>query len=173
MATVHVAGTSCAAFASNGKQLGIRDSTVLPFLAWVALRMILQEPVLLHENSTRFPVKLLDRFFGHLYIIEEADCDLFAYGAPVRRNRKLTRMYHKVKVMLCGLPFSRFNVRFFQMCNFHWKSFFFQHLLDDKLSKDCFFALLCLLLDNLTTIHRSDSTTSTVCKFYRLKTFST
>ena len=144
MALLHMAGTSCTAFAANGKQLGIRDATVLPFLAWVSLRMILQEPVVVHENSTRFPIKLLDRFFGHLYILEESDCDSFSYGAPVRRNRKLTRMYHRIKVVLNGMPFNRFNLRFLQMCNFHWKSFFFQHLLDDVLSKDCFSVLLWL-----------------------------
>ena len=42
MALLHVAGTSCTAYAACGKQQGIRDATILPFLVWIGHRLVLQ-----------------------------------------------------------------------------------------------------------------------------------
>lgn len=127
-----MAGTSCTAFASIGEQLGIRDATILPFLAWVCLRVILQEPEILHENSTRFPVSILQRFLGHIYMIDATDVDAAGYGGAVRRERKLTRLHHKIKVLLIEMPFNRFNQRFQRICSMSWREYYCQHLFTDE-----------------------------------------
>ena len=133
MARKHLAGTSCTAFAAIGKQLGIRDASVLPFLAWIAHRIILQEPEILHENSTRFPVVILECFLGHLYMIDSTNLDAEAYGGAVRRERKLTKLHHKIKVLLIETPFSRFNMRFHRICSMSWREYYCLHLMaDDK-----------------------------------------
>ena len=133
MARCHCAGTSCTAFASIGKQLGIRDATVLPFMAWICLRIILQEPVILHENSTRFPLELLQRFLGHLYWIDSSNIEASDYGAPVRRERKITRLYHKQKTVMSGVLFSTFNRRFQRVCNMTYRDLYFLHLFVEKI----------------------------------------
>lgn len=137
MASVHCAGTSCTAFASIGKQLGVRDATILPFLSWVCQRIILQEPLILHENSKNFPVQLLQRFLGHLYEIDSGDTDAMVYGAPVRRERKLTRMYHRGKTGRGShLSFLDFSLQFERRCLMTWRSFFFLHTIKEDWAKD-------------------------------------
>ena len=135
MAKCHCAGTSCTAFASIGKQLGVRDATVLPFLVWVGHRIALQEPLVLHENSKLFPIAILQRFLGHLYYIESDDVEAHGYGCPVRRERKITRLYHKVKAVIIEKPFSRFNLRFQRVCRMTWREYFCQHMCKTEESK--------------------------------------
>lgn len=136
---LHVAGTSCIAFAPNGSQKGVRDASIVPFLAWCALRIALQEPLVLHENSTRFPIAVLRRLLGHIYHIDDTDVEALHYGGTVRRERKLTRMVHKTKAsILCNPGFSRFNERFHRECIMHWKAYYWQHLVDDPIAKAVF-----------------------------------
>ena len=142
MATMHIAGTSCTAFSSQGRQKGIRDATILPFLAWVSLRVLVQEPVIIHENSIRFPISLLERFLGHLYIISESNVDAANYGAPVHRQRKLTRLFHRQKIFMLlndGLTpdaaFSLFSARFHRGCAMLYHAFYFLHMMQDDESK--------------------------------------
>lgn len=138
MAYAHVAGTSCVAFAPNGAQKGVRDASIVPFLAWVGLRIALQEPIVLHENSKRFPTELLlQRLLGHLYVIDPTDVEALCYGGTVRRERKLTRLIHRQKAMLPDSPsFMSFNARFFRECSMHWKEYYWQHLETDVKAKD-------------------------------------
>ncbi|CAL1146289.1 unnamed protein product [Cladocopium goreaui] len=130
MALLHVAGTSCTAYAACGKQQGIRDATILPFLVWIGHRLVLQEPILLHENSKRFPSWLLQRFLGHLYHIEETVAEAADFGQPARRERKLTRLVHRGK---CGVPvpFDNFAARFYRSCEMTFREYYWQHLIPE------------------------------------------
>lgn len=96
----------------------------------------MQEPIILHENSPRFPLQLLERFLGHMYVISSTDVDASVYGSPVRRERKLTRLYHKGKTNVANVPFSRFSARFERTCTMCWREFFFQHTLPDGGEQD-------------------------------------
>ncbi|CAE7399305.1 unnamed protein product [Symbiodinium sp. CCMP2456] len=129
MARVHIAGTSCVSWSAQGKQLGVRDATVLPFLVWICHRLLLQEPVIIHENSPRFPRSLLERFLGHLYVIDDCIIESSEYGSPARRERKLTRLYHRVKTFQPDVPFSTFNRAFHRSCTMTWREFYWRHLL--------------------------------------------
>ena len=136
MALLQLAGTSCTAYAPCGNQKGIQDSTILAFLAWCALRVLLQEPLILHENSDRFPIELLFRLLGHLYHIDSTIVEALKYGGGVRRKRRLTRLIHKGKVLSMDNPgFLRFDERFHRDCHMAWKAYYCQHLMDDSTSK--------------------------------------
>ena len=132
MAHVHIAGTSCVAWSAQGKQMGVRDASVLPFLVWICHRLLLQEPVIIHENSPRFPRSLLERFLGHLYVIDDCIIESADYGSPARRERKLTRMYHRVKVSQPIVSFANFNKAFQRPCTMTWREFYWQHLVTDS-----------------------------------------
>ena len=76
---------------------------------------------------------ILERFLGHLYMIDSTDLDAESYGGAVRRERKLTKLHHRVKVLLIETPFSRFNMRFHRICSMSWREYYCQHLMaDDK-----------------------------------------
>ena len=126
-------GTTCTAFASIGKQLGIRDVTILPFLAWCGLRLLLQEPVLIHENSVRFPGWILRRFLGHLYDIQEVHVDAARYGVPVRHERKYTLLVRRTKAVLSKMVPSLecWGSRFWRECVMSWSELFFAHLYEE------------------------------------------
>lgn len=55
MAMVHAAGTPCPAHSSLGLGLQDRDFTIVCTMAWVAQRLLLQEPMILHENVVGHP----------------------------------------------------------------------------------------------------------------------
>ena len=89
-----------------------------------------QEPILLHENSKRFPSWLLQRFLGHLYHIEETVAEAADFGQPARRERKLTRLVHRGK---CGVPvpFDNFAARFYRSCEMTFREYYWQHLIPE------------------------------------------
>eukprot|EP00435_Cladocopium_sp_Y103_P030918 s722_g7.t1 len=137
MAFVHTAGTSCIAYAPNGNMKGVRDVSILPFLAWIGLRIKLQEPILLHENSKRFPVSIMQRLLGHIYHIDDTDVDALVYGGVVRRERKLTRFVHREKAFyVCKAKFADFNARFYRESLMHWREYYWQHLMDNPDAKE-------------------------------------
>lgn len=113
-----------------GKGLGMSDISIFAFLAWVALRISLQEPEILHENVTRFPLELMQRFLGHLYFIDFAILEPWEMGWPISRKRKYTSLRHKVKSMGQISPLSTFCKQFFRTCGFTWKEYFWIHKQD-------------------------------------------
>ena len=52
-----------------GQKAGASGVTVLCYFTWVGQRRVLQEDAVLHENVPEFPVELLQRNLGDLYII--------------------------------------------------------------------------------------------------------
>ena len=64
-AFLHVAGPPCVDFSSQGKQLGVDGSACLAMLIWLAMRVKLEEDVIIFENVTRFHRHLLEQAFGH------------------------------------------------------------------------------------------------------------
>ena len=64
----HVAGTPCTDHSSMGKREGQDGKTAICYLAWVGLRLALQEPIIVQENVTSFkiiPVGVLRRNVLH------------------------------------------------------------------------------------------------------------
>jgi hypothetical protein len=58
-AIIHVAGTPCVDWSPIGPQGGESGDAWLSFVVWVLLRRIIMEPIVIHENSSRFPLQVL------------------------------------------------------------------------------------------------------------------
>jgi hypothetical protein len=76
----HSAGSSCTAHSRQGKQLALADRNVVHLLAWIGLRVEVQEQELDLENVDAFPTAVLDRMLGHLYHIEPVQLDPRMFG---------------------------------------------------------------------------------------------
>ena len=75
-AFVHCAGSPCTDWSPQGTRKGEDGETRVAFLAWVAMRICWQEPVIIQENVVQFPSELLEQLIGHLYNIQ-VGCDIF------------------------------------------------------------------------------------------------
>ena len=128
MAKRHIAGTSCTAYSSKGSRVGELDQTILHFLAWVGLRLHLQEPDICQENVFQFPTEsLLVRFLGDMYYVDWGTLDPVDLGFPSARFRKWHRLRHRVKCLPSISPFSRFCMRFNRITLMSWKEYYFTH----------------------------------------------
>ena len=103
----HIAGTPCVDFSpmpgASGK--GALGSSGLPYFCWLALRLLLQEGCIIHENVENFDIQLLTRYLDRLYIVTTAILHLPSLGFPIRRTRRLTICVHRSKVVV-RLPWS-------------------------------------------------------------------
>lgn len=89
----HTAGTCCTAHSAQGKRLRQKDITILFQLAWMAMRLDLQESEVIQENVESFPVKeLLERFLGSTYYIDMEILDPLFYGFPISRRRLYVKL---------------------------------------------------------------------------------
>ena len=88
-AMVHLAGSSCTAWSPAGLTDGATAMTHAYFLAWVARRRLIQEPIVVHECTDGFPRDLFDLLLP-MYNWSSARIDPISYGAPVRRVRQWT-----------------------------------------------------------------------------------
>ena len=76
----HTAGSSCTAHSRQGKQLGLCDGNVLSLLAWIGLRLEVQETEITLENVPQFPTETLNRLLGTLYHVEAVNLDPRMFG---------------------------------------------------------------------------------------------
>ena len=116
----HIAGTSCRPFSRRGVALGTHDPEVIYLMAWLALRMTLQEPDITQENVVGFPPHVIEQAVSSLYYIEVCDLDAVQFGCACARKRQFIRLRHKQKIVALISPLSRFAVRFHRAVNFHW-----------------------------------------------------
>ncbi|CAE7573803.1 unnamed protein product [Symbiodinium sp. CCMP2592] len=132
----------------KGSGLGACDPEIVYTLAWVGLRLMLEDAEIISENVktpggaglSSFardggqPVpsaavtdaglgNLLLRFLSPMYHLETTILDPSMLGDPFSREREFVKMYHKVKVLSRLSPISRFQKRFYRICAWSWKSF--------------------------------------------------
>lgn len=127
----HVAGTSCTAFSAIGARQAAADGTIVYFLAWVGMRLLLQEPEVVQENVKAFDTSLIARFLGHLYFIDSVILDPTEFGWASARERKWTKCRHRAKILSEISPLSRFVLRFHRACKMSWREYFFMHKFRD------------------------------------------
>ena len=97
-AQLHVAGTECIAWSSQGQRQGLNDRRIVIFMAWAAQRRQIQEELVLHENVPQFPPSCLQQLLGYLHIVrEQLSVVLNArdFGNPYERSRRWTFLIHK------------------------------------------------------------------------------
>lgn len=140
----HIAGTSCKPWSRKGSGLGSEDPEILFTLAWVGMRVSLEDAEILSENvksigssvttlaESSKPREVNDvglgnlflRLLGPLYHMETIVLSPYMIGDPFNRDREFVKMVHKQKVTMVVSPLSRFCKRFFRICQWSWKSAF-------------------------------------------------
>ena len=98
--------------------------TTVYLLAWLALRLLLQEQWVTQENVPGFDVGILNDYLGEVYHIDVAVQDCFDLGWASCRSRQWVVMRHKVKVLSTISPLSNFLLRFQRVCEFTWREYF-------------------------------------------------
>ena len=116
----HIAGTSCRPFSKRGSGLGCNDQEIIYFMAWLGLRMLLQEPDVTQENVVGFPPDVIDQAVSSLYYMEVCELDAVQFGCACARRRQFIRLRHKEKILAEISPLSRFSARFFRAVKYHW-----------------------------------------------------
>ena len=92
----------------KGAQLELDGKTTVFLLCWVAMRILLQESVIIQENVAQFRTELLQSWLGALYVIEVVLINPEQLGWPVSRVRKWTIMRHRYKTKAFLSPFNSF-----------------------------------------------------------------
>ena len=143
----HIAGTSCKPWSRKGAGLGAQDREILFTLAWLGLRVAVEDTEVLSENvltqvhghasSSRAAAltsdepcavpdaglgNLLIRLLSPMYHMEKVALSPYMIGAPFNREREFVKMVHKKKAAGVVSPLSRFCKRFFRCCQWSWRS---------------------------------------------------
>eukprot|EP00969_Alexandrium_andersonii_P067458 2975894-Alexandrium_andersonii.AAC.1 len=95
MARAHVAGTPCTDFSSLGAERREHGQTTLYLMAWLGLRLQLQEPTVVQENVVSFPPQLISQFLSEFYYIDIIVVDSAEFGFAATRVRKWCVMNHR------------------------------------------------------------------------------
>eukprot|EP00438_Fugacium_kawagutii_P010179 Skav231644 [mRNA] locus=scaffold3756:39550:54869:+ [translate_table: standard] len=127
----HGAGSSCTAHSKQGKQLALADRNVIHLLAFMGLRLELQEQEIDLENVELFPTPVLERILGSMYVVDWALLDPRMVGFPSARVRKYHRLRHKQAALSAISPLSCFVKRFYRAVNWTWREYLTTHVPDE------------------------------------------
>ncbi|CAK9099072.1 Uncharacterized protein SCF082_LOCUS46421 [Durusdinium trenchii] len=123
----HIAGTSCIPYSRRGVQLGHKDDATIYAIAFIGLRLLLQESDITLENVVGADFSLYERFLGHLYYFETHEICPTTLGWAFARPRMFCRMRHKEKVLEEISPLASFSKLFWRAINYTWREIFFAH----------------------------------------------
>ena len=129
-ADLHVAGTPCVSWSLLGKRDGASGDTALAWFTWVAQRRAIQEKWILHENVEGFPVRLLCKALGDLYVVGNETSALLCttdLGQPYDRVRRCTWCIHKRTIVVDPSRhhlWPSFAQECRRACEIHWSSYF-------------------------------------------------
>ncbi|CAE7837095.1 unnamed protein product [Symbiodinium sp. CCMP2592] len=98
---------------------------IVYFMAWLGLRMLLQEPDVTQENVVGFPPDVIEQAVSSIYYMEVCELDAVQFGCACARRRQFIRLRHKEKVLGEISPLARFSTRFFRAVKYHW--YFYRH----------------------------------------------
>ena len=113
-ATIHIAGTPCTDFSTRGSRNKELGKSFVCLLAWISMRLMLQESVVIQENVVQFCTELLVRLLGHLYHFRVVERSPSQLGWPVTRNRLWTVMRHRYKTGSFKMPLTIFAKLFYK-----------------------------------------------------------
>jgi site-specific DNA-cytosine methylase len=105
---VHIAGTPCPDFSPAGPRTGAAGRTIKYFAAWCASVRRADHTCVIHENSGKFPVALLEATLGDKYVIQSSVVNPSEFGWPTRRERRWTVLLHRIRVSDTMMSLSSF-----------------------------------------------------------------
>lgn len=112
VAARHFAGTACTDHSDMGDRQGLEGKTTLFFLCWIALRLMLQEAVIVQENVCNFQVTYLTMFLDKYYYVDSVKECSTNFGWPGVRLRQWVVMRHRTKTLAFRSPLNVFTQLF-------------------------------------------------------------
>ena len=110
-ATMHFAGPPCVDWSTqNTRSAEIREfgTHFLVTLCWCAQRLLVLEPIVLHENILNFKLAVLVSCLSTAYAIFPGEIDLAELGWPVHRRRRLTLLLRLDLLQVVHYPWNKF-----------------------------------------------------------------
>ena len=94
------------------------------WLIFIAMRIDLQEPIVVVENSVHLARELnvIMSFLGHLYFLDKENLSPLHFGIPVVRDRLYLVLRHKLH-RLVSSPLNAFTRMFHRPCTSNWRAF--------------------------------------------------
>jgi len=134
-AKLHVAGTICIDFSKFGTRKKLTGKSLGPFMAWIAMRRLLQEDTIWHENVPDFDPEILEELLGDIYRVESTIQNSVDYGWPAQRERRWTFLSHRGCVGNPAMPVIAWGPLFHRHVTATWQVFFCapQHEIDAEL----------------------------------------
>ena len=84
---MNVAGTSCTAFSTMGKQERWQHASSRPFYVWMFAKHVMEEDFFCHENVPLFDVEVLRQALPSGWVLHSWVTNPVDMGWPVRRPR--------------------------------------------------------------------------------------
>ena len=92
---IHWAGVPCWDFSPQGQQQGVKGPTAMAVAAWYATRRLIQEPIVVFENSDRYPASVLEQLLGDIYVVMPYIVVSTVTGALSYRSRLWALLAHR------------------------------------------------------------------------------
>ena len=121
----HFAGSICKAYSRRGTGQRQAHPTVIPLIAWLGLRRLVQEADVTHEIVNDGTLGILKTFLGDMYFFDMGDIDSVSCGIRAGHLQSFVKMRHKCKVLECTSPLNDFAKRFVRACSYDLMSHFF------------------------------------------------
>eukprot|EP00959_Pyramimonas_sp_CCMP1952_P097124 2030086-Pyramimonas_sp.AAC.1 len=103
-ADIHIAGPPCVDFSSMSSDTkALQGPQLSCLMIWIALRMAIMEPFILHENVAGVdnePIRPLIDVLSSVYIIQTCVFDSANLGHAAHRTRRLSWLIHKQYVVV-------------------------------------------------------------------------
>jgi site-specific DNA-cytosine methylase len=138
-ASMHIAGTPCVEWSSMGPRTNGNGDTCMIFLVWILMRRVLQETLIIQENSKNFAVDVLVKLLGDMYIIDTTTICPSSLGWPGRRERRWTILILRSAALVATSSLSNVMPLFHDTCFGKWTIFLVQEIcqaLRDKLQSE-------------------------------------
>ena len=93
-ANMHQGSPPCVAFSSMGNHSTTEGDTMVDFAAWCAMRLLLEEPIVIMEESEKFDPAIITQIFGETHRVFCKKIDALTFGWPGRRERLWVVLFH-------------------------------------------------------------------------------
>jgi hypothetical protein len=118
----HVAGHPCQDFSDQGLHLGFAGPTTIHLLAFIGLRLIIQEHEINTENCMNFPISFMCEYLP-MYEQTSSILNPVHYGWPITRERMWQSFRRKLKTLAFRYPLDPFARMFRRHCRLSWRAF--------------------------------------------------
>lgn len=110
-AQLHRAGLPCVA---------VHGESTHTFASWMGMRRLIQEPIVIVENSDHFAPEILEEGLGDIYILQWLSICGTDRGEPVRRRRFWGVLLHRGLILEIYAPFRQVVPMFFRTVDCSW-----------------------------------------------------